>query len=168
MGKIHKIVNYIKTIKIPVGHLYHGYKPSLVLYYEKYFCHEGNPLLWINTPICKFAVDYVKKGKKVFHNLDDCDFIKYEYERYSDAPAVKNDTHKTKAAHRVIKIIESIRKHGYAEGKFKHQKYLINVIKGFKSPYGDDSHGYTLWTRKHRAAACVALGMKKITVKVYK
>ena len=153
-------------MKIPTDKLYHRYKKSLDSYYEKYFRHEGNPLLWINTPICRFAIDFVTKGTSVLNYLDDHDFIKYEYDRYCDAESVKNDTHKLVAAQRVIDIIESIRKHGYARGQYNHPRYLINVTKGFESPYGDDPDGYTLWTRKHRAAACIALGMKKMKVKI--
>ena len=67
-----------------------------------------------------------------------------------------------------MKIVDSIKKHGYAQGKFNKPRYLINVTRGFVSPNGDDATGYTLLSRKHRAAACVALGMKHIRVKILK
>jgi hypothetical protein len=151
---------------IPVDKLYHGYKPGLREFMDKYFRHEGNPLLWINTPICMFACEYVNKGRSILDTLDTTSFIRYEYERYFDAETVKNDTHKLNAAKRVMKIVDSIRKHGYAKGKYKHKKHLINVARGFVSPWGDDPGGYSLIGRKHRAAACVALGMTHIKVKV--
>ena len=152
---------------INLDYLYCGYKESLIPYYDKYFFHgSGNILNFKNAPITLFAIDYVKIGKKVLDNLDSHVFIKYEYERYADAESVKNDTHKYKAAQRVIDIVDSIRKYGYCCGKYDHSKHMIRVKTGFVSPYGDDPNGFTLYTRKHRAAACIALGIKEVRVKV--
>ena len=43
---------------------------------------------------------------------------------------------------------------------------MIRVKNVFVSPYGNDKDGYTLKTRKHRASACIALGIKKVKVKI--
>tara|TARA_Y100000310_G_scaffold344647_1_gene458524 strand:- start:2398 stop:2904 length:507 start_codon:yes stop_codon:yes gene_type:complete len=149
---------------VPTNKLYHGYKEELHNMYEKYFLHDGNPLLWKNTPICRFAMDYVKIGNKVLDEdfLNKSPFILFEYERYFDADSVKNDTHKYNAAKRLMKVVDSVKKHGYAEGKFDRSRHLIRVKKGFASPYGDDSDGFTLVARKHKTSAAVALGMKKM------
>jgi len=157
----------VKTIDI--NKIYHGYKPSLERFYKKYFKHDGNPLLWKNTPICQFAIDYVKMGDKVLDEqfLDKHFFIRYEYERYSSAESVRNDKHKYKAANRLIKLIESIRKHGYAQGKFNDKRHLIRVEKGFVSPYGSDPEGYKLLARKHKMSACFALGLQEIKAQVH-
>ncbi len=154
-------------ITIPLAKLYHGYKEKLVPIYDKYFRHNGNPLLWENTPIAIFAVDYAAEGKKILEKLDEHVFIRYEYDRYADADTVKNDTHKFNAAKRVMSIVDSIRKHGYAKGKFKASNNIVRVMKGFKSPYGEDKDGYTLLSRKHRAAGCVGAGLKEMKVRVY-
>jgi len=157
----------IKTIDI--NRIYHGYKPELEIYYEKYFKKDGHRLLWKNTPICQFAIDYVKMGDKVLDEqfLDENFFIRYEYDRYASAESVRNDKHKYKAANRLIKLIESIRKHGYAQAKFSGTRHLIRVEKGFVSPYGSDPEGYKLLARKHKMSACVALGLQEIKVQVH-
>jgi len=147
--------------------LYFPYKEDLKEYYEKYFATErNNPLWFYNSPICRFAEKYLKEGRRVLDNLDQDAFIKYEYDRYKEAETVKNDTHKTTAALRVIDLMDSILKHGYCKGSYDKDKHLIRVTKGFISPYGNDSNGYTLHTRKHRAACCVALKMDAIKVLV--
>ena len=159
---------------INLDYLYYGYKESLIPYYDKYFFHgSGHILNFKNAPITLFAIDYVKMGKKILDNLDSHVFIKYEYDRYSDAESVKNDTHKYKAAQRIIDIVDSIRKYGYCEGKYDHYRYMIRVKEGFvssyenePSSYGNDPDGFTLHTRKHRAAACIALGIKEVRVKI--
>ena len=159
---------------INLDYLYYGYKESLIPYYDKYFFHgNGHILNFKNAPITLFAIDYVKMGKKVLDNLDSHVFIKYEYDRYSDAESVKNDTHKYKAAQRIIDIVDSIRKYGYCEGRYDHSRYMIRVKEGFVSSYeneptayGNDPNGFTLHTRKHRAAACIALGIKEVKVKI--
>tara|TARA_Y100000310_G_C20527434_1_gene736769 strand:+ start:516 stop:1016 length:501 start_codon:yes stop_codon:yes gene_type:complete len=158
---------FVRIEYIKPNQLYAKYKPDLEPYYDKYFRHEGNCLLWKNIPITLFAEDYVKMGQRVLEHLNQHPFIQYEYERYSDSPSVKNDTHKHAAANRVIKMIESVKRHGYAEGKFKDKKHVIRVYKGFESPWGNDSDGYTLISRKHRAAACVGLSLSKFKVRVH-
>jgi hypothetical protein len=163
------------TIKIiNLDNLYYVYKESLISYYDKYFFHgNGHLLNFKNAPITLFAIDYVKIGKKVLNNLDSHIFIKYEYDRYSDAESVLNNTHKYKAAQRIIDIVDSIRKYGYCCGIYDTNKHLIRVKNGFFSSYGNeptaygnDPNGFTLYTRKHRAAACIALGIKEVRVKV--
>lgn len=152
---------------ISADKLYHGYKESLRPYYEKYFRQEPHPLLWCNTPISIFVEDYIKMGKEILDHLDDHLFIRYEYERYSDSETVKDDSHKFNAARRIINMVDSVREHGYAKGKFNNKKHLIRVEKGFKSPYGSDLDGFKLLSRKHRAAAVVGMGIKEFKVRVH-
>jgi hypothetical protein len=157
----------MKIIEIYLSDLYLKYK----LYYEslkKYFGTNNHPLWFGNHPLSLFAKDYVDKGKSVLNDLDNHPFILYEYERYRDAVSVKNDTHKHVASQRIIDIVDSIKKYGYCVGKYNQPRHMINVIKGFDSPYGADDKGFTLHTRKHRSAACIALGIKKIRVKIHK
>ena len=154
-------------IIIPVDKLYHGYKEELVPFYEKYFAKDGNPLLWKNVPLTIFASDYVKLGKEILKHLDSHCFIQNEYSRYADAESVKNDTHKFAAARRIMKMVDSVKKHGYAEGKYDKPKHMIKAVKGFESPYGSDKDGFTLLARKHRAAAAIALGQREIRVRVF-
>jgi len=157
----------MNIIKISLLKLYIRYKP----YYEtlkKYYGKE-EPILWFgNHPISIFARDYVEQGNKILDNLDNHVFILYEYERYKDSVFVKNDTHKYIASKRIINIVDSIKRHGYCGGKYKNPRYMINVTCGFSSPYGKDKEGYTLHARKHRAAACLALGVNNVNVKVFK
>jgi len=157
-------MGYIKQIR--TSKLYNIYKPPLKEIYEKYHRHDGNPLLWKNMPITIFASEYLRLGKNILKVLDEQPFIRYEYERYSGWENVENDTHKYIAAQRVMDIVDSIKKHGYLRGKYKKVRFRIRVKRGFVSPYGSDPKGYTLVTRKHRAAACVALGMEKVKVVV--
>ena len=165
MRKKYKFIE-IKTIRL--SRLYSGYKKDYEEYYKKYFGKKGHVLLWRNTPIAMFALEYCQIGDKILDKLDQTSFIQYEYDKYSYDSTVKDDTHKWKAAKRVIDLIKSIKQHGYAKGRFSNPKFLVNVIQGAYSPYGDNSKGYTLLSRKHRAAACFGLGMKKIKVKAYK
>lgn len=151
---------------INLDKLYFPYKENLVEYYDKYFIKDGHVLNFKNFPLTIFAVDYVRLGKKVLDDLDNHVFIRYEYDRYSDADTVKDDTHKYNATKRIMDLVDSIKKYGYCEGKFNHSRHMIRVSRRFSSPYFDDDNGYTLKTRKHRAAACIALGIKNIRVKV--
>ena len=151
---------------IDLNNLYFPYKEDLVEYYDKYFAKDGNVLNFKNHPLTIFAKDYVRLGKRVLDNLDDHVFIKYEYDRYRDADTVKNNTHKHNATKRIMNLIDSIKKYGYCEGRFNHSRFMIRVNKVFKSPYGDNENGYTLKTRKHRAAACIALGIKNVKVRI--
>jgi hypothetical protein len=160
-------MKFKEIVSIYPDQLYHGYKESLSVFYRKYFGKEGNILLWRNVPLTMFAVDYVRRGRAVLDKLDEHPFIQYEYERYADSKEVQNDTHKFAAAERIIKMVDSIRKHGYAKGKYGKPRYMIRVAQGFCAPYGSDPNAFTLLSRKHRAAACVALGMDHFSVRVH-
>jgi len=164
---VRKQYKIIGIEKIKLSHLYNGYKKDYEKYYEAYFGKEGNPLSWKNVPIAAFAFEYCKIGDSILDKLDDTSFIKYEYDKYSYDAKVKDDTHKWNAANRLIKLIKSIKKYGYGKGKFSNPKYLVNVIKGASSPFGNDLCGYTLLSRKHRAAACFGLGINTIKAKVH-
>ena len=167
MGQlINKKEKKTRIIKITIDNLYHGYKEELCLFYKKYFRHDGNPLLWKNVPISLFALDYVKLGHSLLENFDEHPFIAYEYDRYKDAESVKDDSHKFNAARRIMKMVDSVEKYGYAKGKYDKPKHLIKVKRGFESPFGSDPDGYVLLARKHRAAAAYALGLKKIRVRL--
>ena len=104
----------MKIIRINSDSLYHGYKPSLEEYYKKFFFHNNNnnnnnnQLLWINTPICQFAIEIIKNKKNVLKNLEKHIFVKYEYARYADAISVKNNIHKYILLKRMVKLIKSI------------------------------------------------------------
>lgn len=119
-----------------------------------------------NHPLAQFAEDYVKYGEKVLENLDDHIFIRYEYEYYYDAPTVKNDTHKYNATKRIIDMVDSVRRYGYCENKYNKEKHLIRVWKITDSKYISGKEVYVLKSRKHRASACCALGIKNVRVKV--
>jgi len=105
-------------------------------------------------------------GKEIYNILDDHVFIRYENDRYSDSESVWHGTHKFNASKRIMNMVNSIREYGYCGGKFDNSRHMIRVSKGFESPYGNDPDGYTLKTRKHRAAACIALGLKNVRVKI--
>lgn len=151
---------------IPIDLFFYHHKPSMEYYYEKYWGKDGNYLHIRNHPLSIFASDYVEHGKKVLDNLDDHVFIKYEYDRYSDALTVKNDIHKYNASNRIIKMVDSIRKYGYCEGKYDKPKHLIRVYRCIDDIYIPEKEVYVLKTRKHRASACCALGIDNIKVKI--
>lgn len=153
-------------IDIPINHLYQLYKPDREKIYKKYYRHNGNPLLWTNSPMSLFVEKYQKIGSEILNQLDNDPFIKMEYEIYHDAETVINDTHKFNTAKRIIKVVKSIRKVGYAQGKFNKSKHLIIAKRGFESPFGSDPDGFTLVSRKHRTAACVGLGYEFIKARV--
>ncbi len=156
----------MSVILLNLDYLFFPYKEELIPYYRKYFNRKNENILFFrNHPIVKFAQDYVSMGKSILKHLDDHVFIRYEYDRYSDTLSVRNDTHKYKASERIIKIVDSIKEYGYCRGKYGHTRYMVRVTKGFSSPLYSDSEGYTLKSRKHRAAACIALGYRQILVK---
>lgn len=155
-----------KIITIPTKLLFFPYKPDLEYYYEKYWRKDGNYLWMGNNPLVLFAEDYIKYGKKVLDDLDNHIFIKYEYDRYSEAPTVVNDTHKYKASKRLMDMVDSIKKHGYCQNKYDKSKHLIRVFKKVDERYISGKEVYVLKSKKHRASVCCALGIKKIKVKV--
>jgi hypothetical protein len=151
---------------IPIDLFFYRYKPSMDKYYKKYWGRDGNYLHIRNHPLAIFALDYVKNGKTVLDNLEDHVFIRYEYDRYSDALTVRNDTHKYNASNRIIKMVDSIRKYGYCEGKYDKSKHLIRVSKCTDDMYVPEKEVYVLKARKHRASACCALEINNIKVKI--
>ena len=154
-------------ITIPTDLLFFPYKSDLKHYYQKYWRKGGNYLWMGNHPIAIFAEYYLKCGKNILDDLDSHIFIKYEYDRYSDAETVKDDRHKYNAANRVIKMVESIKKHGYCQGKYDKSKHLIRAYKTSNHDrYSPDKKSYVLKSRKHRAAVCCALGYKQVKIKV--
>ncbi len=155
-----------KIITIPTSLLFFPYKPDLEHYYKEYWRKDGNYLWFGNHPLSQFAEDYIKYGKKVLDKLDEHTFIVYEYDRYSEAPTVKNDTHKFNASNRIIKMVDSIKKHGYCSGKYDKSKHLIRVIKTIDDRYISGKEVYILKSKKHRASVCCALGIKNVRVKV--
>jgi len=154
----------IKVISMDM--LFYHYKSDMEYYYDKYWGKDGNFLYIRNHPLAIFAADYVKHGKKVLEDIDDHVFIRYEYDRYSDALTVKNDTHKYNASKRIINMVDSIREYGYCESKYNKPKHLIRVIKTIDERCIPGKDVYVLKSRKHRASACCALGIKNIKVKV--
>ncbi len=156
----------LKIETIPIELLYYHYKPDMEYYYDKYWGKDGNFLFMRNHPLAIFASDYVKYGRKVLEDLGNHVFIKYEYDRYSSAPTVKNDTHKFNASKRIMDMVDSVKKHGYCSGKYDKCKHLIRVNKIVDSRYMPGKEVYVLKSRKHRASACCALEIKEIKVKV--
>ena len=155
-----------KIITIPIDLLFFPYKPDLQYYYDKYWRKDGNYLWMGNHPLVQFSEDYIKHGKKVLDKLGDHIFIVYEYDRYSDAPTVKNDTHKYNASKRIIDMVDSVKKYGYCSGKYNNSKHLIRVIKTIDDRYIHGKEAYVLKSKKHRASACCALGIKNVKVRV--
>lgn len=135
-------------------------------YYDKYWGKDGNYLLMHNHPLAIFASDYVKYGKDILKDLNNHVFIKYEYDRYSTSLTVQNNTHKINASKRIINMIDSIKKYGYCQNKYDKSKHLIRVIKTIDDRYIPRKEVCVLKSRKHRASACCALGIKEIRVKV--
>ena len=151
---------------IPMDLFFYHYKPDMEYYYDKYWGKDGNFLHLKNHPLAIFASDYVKYGRELLDDLDNHIFIKYEYDRYSDAPTVKNDTHKYNASKRIMDVVDSIKKYGYCQNKFDKSKHLIRVTKSDDERYMAGKNIYVLVARKHRASACCALGLNDIKVKV--
>lgn len=157
-----------EIITIPIDLLFFPYKPHLEVLslYEKYWRKDGNYLWMGNHPLAQFAEDYVKQGKSILNNLDDHIFIKYEYDYYSKSPTVLNDTHKYNASKRIMNMVDSVMTHGYCSGKYDKTKHLIRVYRRNDSKYLPNKDVYVLKSRKHRASACCALGIKNVKVKV--
>jgi len=153
----------LKIETIPIELLYYHYKSDMEYYYDKYWGKDGNYLLMHNHPLAIFASDYVKYGKDILKDLNNHVFIKYEYDRYSTSLTVQNDTHKINASKRIMDMVDSVKKHGYCSGKYDKNKHLIRVskVKDFTGQYV-----YVLKSRKHRASACCALGIKNVKVKI--
>jgi len=139
------------VVKVPVERFYAKYKEDQRKYFDKYCRHDGNPLLFKNTPIAMFIEKYLKIGKDIMKCLDDQPYIQYSCERYNKY----RKKYKKKISKQLISLFHSIQKHGYAKGKFNSPRHMIRVKAGFVSPYGDDPEGYTLVARKNRAAVCV-------------
>jgi hypothetical protein len=157
-------MSVIKTI--PMDLFFYHYKPDMEYYYDKYWGKDDNFLYIKNHPLAIFASDYVQYGKEILNDLENHVFIKYEYDRYSSAPTVKNDTHKYKASKRIMDMVDSVREHGYCEGKYDKSRHLIRAYKSDDNVYMSGKEIYVLKTRKHRACACCALGIKEVKVKL--
>jgi len=155
-----------KIITIPTNILFFPYKEDLIDLYQKYWRKKGNYLWMGNHPLALFVEDYLKYGKEVLKDLDNHIFVKYEYDRYSEAPTVKNDTHKHKATKRIMNMVDSIKKYGYCETKYDKSRHLIRVFNAKDDRYIPGKDVYVLKSRKHRASVCCAMGIKKIKVKV--
>ncbi len=129
-------------------------KPELCHVVAKYHLHDGNPLQFYNTPIYLCAKDYVRDPKNFTRTLSDSIFVQYSMDRYN----YYADEYAKELGRRIRHIVDSINKHGYSKGKYKNK--LICVIK-------KSSKHYVLISGKHRAAACLALKIKKITCNLY-
>jgi len=146
---------FLKVKKIKSDELFSLYKKILEPLVEKYHRHDGDPWLFYNTPIYLFAKEYVDDKKNFVKNLDRSFFVLCSMKRYN----YYEEKYKKELAKRIMKIVDSIKKNGYAKGKYKHD--LIGIIKR-------EIKGYSLISGKHRAAACLALGMKIIKCNLYK
>ncbi len=145
---------FVKRIKIQSGELYSAPKPGLKVFVEKYNRQDGNPLLFYNTPIYLFAKDYVDNQRGFAARASESRFVKYSMERYN----VYTKKYEIELVDRIVSIVKSVRKHRYAKGKFRDKLICVIPRKG---------GGYELISGKHRAAACLAIGMNRIKCNVY-
>jgi len=146
---------FVRIMKVSSSQLYSLRKSPLDKLVKKYHLHDGNPWLFYNTPIYLFAKDYVANKKGFKNRAMKAPFVQYSMERYN----VYTEQYKNNLIQRVISIVKSIKKHRYAKGKYRNK--LICVIKR-------KDGGYELISGKHRAAACLALGMDAIKCNLYK
>lgn len=153
---------FVGNIKIKSSQIYLKFNPSHMVYVEKFHrLDNGHPMLLKNCPVTLTAIEFVKMGKKIFDDLDATPYVQYNCAYYG----VTSRKHKKRIVKRVVSIVKSIRKHGYAKGKYSNN--TIGVIRGV-NPYFGNVTGYELISGKHRCAACVALGKKKIKVGLWK
>ena len=145
---------FVKTVDIDANSLYSVNKPSLSHFVEKYHLKNGDPLLFYNTPIYLFAKSCVDDPKAFARDAGDSSFVQCSMERYN----VHTKEYLDELVERMASIVNSIKKHGYAKGKFKNK--LIGVVK--------NGSRYELISGKHRAAACLSLGIKKVKCNLYK
>jgi len=157
-----------KVLTIKQDLFFYHYKEDMEYYYDKYWGKDGNIMCIRNHPLAIFASDYVRMGNSILKDLDDHVFIRYEYDRYSSSPTVKNDTHKHNASKRIMDMVDSVKKFGYCKNKYDKLRHLIRVTVEVNDKYIPGKKVYVLKSRKHRASACCALGINTIRVKVAK
>lgn len=146
---------YVDTDKI-----YFRFKENHAGLINKYHINGcGHPMLFKNTPIASFAFDYVKE--QLNSDIYCHRFIGY----YCDFYNCYTTEYKQELVKRIISVIKSVEKIGYAEGKYK--KRLIGLCEGVNPKYGMVD-GYELISGKHRCAACIALGKERIKCQIYR
>lgn len=146
---------FIKVVKIKSDELYSIHKSSLDKFVKKYHRHEGDPLLFYNTPIYLFAKDYIDNKQGFAERARKSPFVQCSMERYN----VYTKKYEKELVSRMMNIVRSIRKYRYSRGKFRNKLICVVIKKG---------GGYELISGKHRAAACLALGMEIIKCNLYK
>lgn len=146
---------YRKTKEISFDNIYCVDKDEMKPLIEKYHSDNGDPLLFTNSPICSFAESYFRDKVNFTKTTVKHPFILYSFERYG----THTDAYRKELQDRIISIVNSVEKYGYAKGKYSDKIVCVCVRK---------DGGYYLISGKHRAAACVAVGMKKIKCNVYK
>lgn len=147
--------------KVHVDKIYMKFWDSLLPCVENYHQHEGHPMHIYNCPIYLAARDYVVRGKAILKDIDAIPFVQKNCHYYNDY----SKAYKTRVIKRLIACVESIRKHGYLKGEFKRRfpGLAIDVNNHFGSV-----NGYEIISGKHRIAAVVALGRKRIKCDIWR
>lgn len=152
----------VSTITVSTDMIYKRYKPqleNLVLKYHR--IDNGHPMLFVNTPIAMFANKYVKIGEDIWDVYKTEPFVLENCEFYN----CYDDKYKIEMCKRLIKVVDSVKKRGYLGGKYKNN--FIGLCIGVNPKFGA-VNGYELISGKHRAAAGLAIGMKKMKCRIYK
>lgn len=145
---------FLRRSKVKMDRIFINTKPELQSLVEKYHCGTGNPLSFVNSPIARFAQEYVKNPEDIQKNYREHPFVMMSCERY----ACYEDAYRRDLLSRISSVVDSIRSHGYASGKYTNKLVcLVRLAKG----------RYEIISGKHRAAGCFALGMDEIDVFVY-
>lgn len=146
---------FLRRDFIKFKNLYYVYKPELDHLIKKYhILNNGDSMLFVNSPIYDFAVKYVTDSLSFASDFENYVFVLYSMERYS----CYDKSYAHQLSRRMMNIVDSIRKNGYACGKFKNKLVCVCVR---------ESGGYEVISGKHRLAACLALGTKKVMCNIY-
>lgn len=147
------------TKKVSIEHIYRKFKPHLEYYIQKYHDNNGDPVLFTNSTIAMFAKKYANIGTKIWDTYQEEPFVRENCEYYKcfDKPYM------IRICKRIISVTDSIKSIGYLGGK--HKKNLIGLVARTNDMGKVD--GFNLISGKHRAAGCIANGMKKIKCNIY-
>jgi hypothetical protein len=167
-GKIPK-----EIISVNIESLFYNYKEWHKPYVKYWRGNNGHLLRFVNSPMTLFVEDYVNYGEDIMNKLDEHIFIKWERDMFFTSNRKGhvegrkriNEKKRSRSTKRLIKLIKSIKEHGYCSGEFDSEDCLINVASNYASPYG--GKGYKVLRGNHRTAVCAGLGIKKIKVRCW-
>lgn len=151
---------FVRKGKIPIEYIYQKYNPQWHHLVKTYF--KDSSLLFRNSPICDCAMICLQCGDESIVIAKDIVFVKYQVALYTEAGELKEqdiDQYKINLIRRLLKTVTSIKKHGYAKGKYKDR--LVCVLESGPSKY-------EIISGKHRAAAIIAMGNKRMLCNVYR